>query len=142
MVDTNTPKFLNPVAWLVGAALLVAAAVYGLGEARSATPTYTPVVASDPATCDTLESLTAQAAGLGVKTEDFVVVRDIGFISDYLKAVGLGIPEDSEPQALILAKLNGRVFLGIIEPNGCSVYKTGIDITVHEAAIKRVGAGL
>ena len=92
--------------------------------------------------CATIESNRAEAATLGVPAENIVVVDDIMFINDYTKALGLPIPDDSQPQYMMFIALNGQVYIALVEPDGCIKYAKTIPLVKHSVAFKAATTGV
>lgn len=100
-----------------------------------------PVLAA-PA-CAPLDLVVKQVKAAGIPDENVIVSDDTGFISDYHKAVGITIPDGSEPAKLLLVVLPTHAVIGIVERVGdCIRFHAKIPLDRHLAAVAEAAAGV
>lgn len=92
--------------------------------------------------CVTIESNRAEAAKLGVPGENIVVVDDVEFMNAYSIALGLPIPDDSAPKFMMFVAIQGKVYIGLVEPDGCIRYSKVISLVKHSMAFKAATSGV
>lgn len=90
----------------------------------------------------TVDSVLLEAKQLNVTADRITTVEDLDFIVAYHEALGIDIPEDSNPKRFIMIDLGPRVYIAIIEQDNCIKYQTGVEAKDHEAALKAAAAGV
>lgn len=98
-----------------------------------------PVLAQQCAPVPLIES---QLLAMGVTPDQIEIINDVGFINDYTRALGVGIPDGSEPSGILFVRGNDVVRFGLIEKAGCIRYHMTIPASRHLLAYGTAKAGV
>lgn len=60
----------------------------------------------------------------------------------YHEAIGIPIPEDSDPKRFIMIDFGEKVYIAIVEQDGCVKYQTAVGASAHAEALKAAAAGV
>lgn len=101
-----------------------------------------PAYAQDASCPVTLEAAIAAAESAGIPATHIRVTDDIGYINDYFKALGVTIPDGSQPVKVIFVLTPPVAHVGIVEPNGCIVHHGRVSLKAHMNASALAAAGV
>lgn len=91
--------------------------------------------------CDPVPLVKGQLLALGVTEDQIEIVEDVAFVNAYTRALGVGIPDGSEPKGILLVRGNGVFRFGLIEAAGCIRFHMTVPNAHHSLAygIAKVG---
>lgn len=92
-----------------------------------------PVVAQE---CTTLDKALSMLKGQ-IPDDKITVTDDVALISAYHKALGVDIPDGSQPVKFIMAVVPPFALIGIVEPDGCIKHSARISLERHLVAIAK-----
>jgi hypothetical protein len=84
--------------------------------------------------CVPVDEIKAQLMSAGVDEDRIEVTEGAGFVNDYTRYLGVGIPDGSEPSGAIFIHLPNVVRFGIIETSGCVRYHMPVPTPRHVIA--------
>ena len=93
-------------------------------------------------TCRTVADNLREATQLNVTADKITTVYDVEFISEFLKETRLGIPDGSAPKGIMLIEFGPKVYVGLIEQDGCILYQAAIDYGLYAMALKAATSGV
>jgi hypothetical protein len=98
--------------------------------------------AAEGPTCSPLQEVAEQIKRTGLPQDKVTAKKDVAFTIAYLGALGIGVPNGSNPVGIVFVDFGDRVVFGIVEPELCIKFANQVSPEKHKAALEAATKGV